>query len=311
LALDARAAQFTVANSKNANPTFEYDCEQGSLPINLYPANVYYADYTYMVGGIIYSEIPQESDWRPTYCNSGSMHFKYAINGVIDGMRIMGGWDAIRISPGATDLTIKNTWISDVRDDLVENDFFYSLTVEDILVDGTFQGISSDSQGDVTQPSSETVVIDGSVIRIREYLYKGMQRFGALFKYEDDVSPPSIIRNTVVAVDSDNGGTWSNFWDPTWALIKECSNNQFLWLSDSPMPSNVGTPPACFEFLKGAEARAAWARAKQNWIDCHPRVVRGAGDPVSDPSRCVANTFGGYSARPSKVPNPPRIDSVE
>lgn len=309
LVLDTRSAEFVVANSKNSNPTTDFDCEMGSLPVNRYPVKVYDPDLTWIVGGLINGEIPQASDWEPTYCNSAAVIFKDAAFSTVDGLRITSAWDAIRVDSTSPDLTVKNTWISNVRDDILENDFFLSVTFEDNLVDGTFQGISVHSGGDISTDSGETVYVYGSVIRIREYLYKGSQRYGALFKNETS-SPSSVIRNTVLAVDYDGGSTFSGYWERSWSKIKDCSNNLFLWLSDQPIPSSVSMPPSCFTVLTGAEARAEWVRARKNWIDCHPKVSRTPNDPVSNPEQCVANSFGGYSRHQATRPLPPELDPI-
>ena len=294
LAVDARNASFIVANSKNSNPTDDVDCDTGSQPVNRYPVKVYDPEMAWVVGGIINDDIPQESDWRPTYCNSAALIFKRAPYATVDGLRITGAWDAIRTSDNSPDLAVRNSWISNVRDDAVENDGFMPLVFEDNLVDGAFQGISVHSDGNISTQSTETVHVYGSVVRIREYLYKGRQQYGALFKNERS-SPTSIIEDTVVAVDYKGGSTWSSYWERSWSKIEDCSNNLFLWLSDQPIPSAVGAPPACFKVLTGAAARAEWDRAKQNWIDCHPELARMPTDPASNPAQCVANTFGGYS----------------
>lgn len=309
LALDARNADFTVSNSRNSNPTSSADCDVGTSPVNPYPLNVYDADFTAVVGGIIYSDVPQESDWEPTYCNSAAVHFKYASNGIVDGIRITGAWDAIRMESGSPELTVRNSWISDVRDDILENDHFYSAVFEDNLVDGAFQGISVHSGGSIGDSSSEVVVLSGNVIKIREYLYKGGQQFGALFKAESE-APSKEIHDTVVAVEFNGGSTWSHYWDESWSKINSCSNNLFLWLSDAAIPSAVGSPPSCFTVVRGQEARDLWQQAKENWINCHPLVARAAGDPQSETAQCIADTFGGYSDRPFVAPMPPVLHSA-
>lgn len=312
LALDTRNTDFVVANSKNSNPTTDFDCDMGSLPTNRYPVKVYNPDLTWIVGGIINGEVPQESDWKPTYCNSAAVIFKDAASSTVDGLRITSAWDALRAGPGSPDLTVKNNWISNVRDDVLENDFFLPVTFEDNLVDGAFQGISVHSGGDISTNSGVTVYVYGNVIRIREYLYKGSQRFGALFKNETS-SPTSVIRNTVVAVDYNGGSTFSGYWERSWSKIEDCSNNLFLWLSDQPISSSVPLPPSCFRVLTGEDARAEWDRAKKNWIDCHPRVSRAPTDPVSNPEQCVANSFGGYSQQEAQVtrPLPPTLHALD
>ncbi len=310
LALDTRNAEFIVANSKNPNPTDDFDCEMGALPINRYPFKVYDPDLTWIVGGIINGEVPQESDWKPTYCNSAAVIFKRAASSTVDGLRITSAWDALRADSSSPDLTVRNNWISNVRDDVVENDYFLSVTFEDNLVDGAFQGISVHSGGDILTDTGETVYVYGNVIRIREYLYKGSQQYGALFKNEAS-SPASIIRNTVVAVDYNGGSTWSKYWERSWSKIEDCSNNLFLWLSDQPISSSVPLPPPCFKVLTGEEARAEWVRSKKNWIDCHPKVSRMPTDPVSNPEQCVANSFGGYSRHKDTRPSPPMLRPPE
>ena len=221
---------------------------------------MYDPDLTSIVGGIFYGEVPQESDWKPTYCNSAAIILKDAPNATVDGVRITSAWDGIREANGSPNLIIKNSWLSNVRDDAVENDDFLPLVFEDNLVDGAFQGISIHSGGDITTQSNETIYLYGNVIRIRE-----------------------------------GGSTWGSSWERTWGKVEACSNNLLLWFSDQPISGSVATPPACFTVLKGAEARAAWARAKQNWIDCHPHAARTPEDPQSNPAQCVANTFGGFS----------------
>ena len=307
-ALDLRSAEFQVANSANENPTSSFDCNQGSDPVNPYPLNVYNADYTAVVGGLIHGEIPQESDWESTYCNSAAVHFKYAPGGIVDGVRITSAWDAVRMSVDSPNLIVRNSWISNVRDDVLENDNSFSTLFEDNLVDGTFQGISVHSGGDILVMPLETVVVSGSVIRIREYLYKGNQQFGALFKNENS-SPASRIYDTVIAVDYQGGRTWKGYWEKSWSKIEDCANNLFLWLSDSPIPDSIPSPPSCFTVLKGYDARTAWAQAKKNWVDCHPRVARAAGDPISSPEECRPDTFGGYSKSASSRPLPPVLRS--
>lgn len=303
LALDTRQAVFNVANSKNSNPTYDFDCSEGTLPVNMYPLNVYSADLTAIVGGYINSLVPLQSDWEPTYhgslasCNSAAIHYKYASGGTVDGVRITGAWDAVRMAVDSPNLVLKNSWISDVRDDILENDYLYSAVVKDTLVDGTFQGISLRStDSSAPDASSKVVTISGAVIRIQNYLYKGNQYFGALFK-GSTVAPSNKIHNSVIAVSAAPGSaTWNSYWSLTWSKTIECSNNVFLWMSDAPIPSALTLPPSsCFKIYKGQEAINIWNNAKTNWINCHPKVLRKATDPVSDVSQCQAGTYGGYT----------------
>ena len=298
LTLDMRASQFIVANSKNENPTTSYDCTQGSLPINTYPATVNNSDFTTFVGGLFNGDqIPQQSDWRPSYCNSAALSFRNAPSGVADGIRITGAWDAVRQAEGSKDLLFKNSWVSNVRDDVVENDFLNNLTVRDVLMDGVFQGVSIrvSSSNTVADSSMNTIVISGSVIKLKPYLIEGSVAFGALFKTSLTGVPKNKVYNTVVAIEPENAVVLSSKnWPYGWRDMIDCKNNVLLWMSDRAIPSELGTIPACFTVVKGQAAKDMYARAKTNWINCHPKLARGADDPESDVSQCRTNEYGGF-----------------
>lgn len=294
--LDGRQTSFIVANSKNSHPTANKDCTRGSDPVNPYPLSVSDAGNIAITGGVFLGRVPQASDWRYTYCNSAAVHVRRSPNVVVDGIRIAGAWDGIRASVGSPDLLLKNSWISDVRDDAVENDYLYSASVEDTLIDGSFQGISVKASGaGVRYGTHATLALSGVLLRLREYPYRGQSWFGALTK--NGAMPPAIqISNSVVAIDYRGGATWPDYWSRSWSKVVRSRNNIFLWLSDQPIPATFPLPPKAsgFTVLSGDQARKLWARAKQNWIDCHPAIARMPSDPASNVRRCDRSYWGGY-----------------
>ena len=298
--LDMRLSKFVVANSKNSNPTYAYDCTQGSLPIQTYPMIIDNMDFTSIVGGMFNGDlIPQKSDWRPSYCNSAVVSFRNTPSGIADGIRITGGWDGIRQAEGSSDLLITNTWMTNVRDDGVENDFLNNLTLRDVLLDGLFQGISTrpSSTNTVGDSSAHTITISGAVIRLQPYLIEGKYGYGALFKTRVSGAPKSHVYNTVFAVEPEDGVLLSTTnWPQGWKDMSDCKGNVFLWMSDRAMPSSsdMGTIPSCFTVVKGQAARDMYNKAKTNWINCHPKVARGTSDPSSDINQCRANEYGGF-----------------
>jgi hypothetical protein len=295
-ALDARHATFTIANSRNPAPTAASDCNQGTEPVNRYPLVVEQQDGTAVVGGLFLSRVPQAWEWRATYCNSAAITFQEAPNGIVDGVRITGAWDAIRAGRGSPNLTVANSWISNVRDDSVEDDFLQPATIRDVLIDGAFQGISVKPRKDspTEDASDRSIILSGVLLRLREYAYKDGRRFGALLK-SDSRAPRAQVTNSIVAVAYEGGDTYPQFWTTSWAKLSLSSNNLFLWLSDAPIPATMPLPPASFRVLRGQAARDAWARAERNWIDCHPKLARLATDPRSAPGACVADTWGGFT----------------
>lgn len=296
VAIDARRAIFEISNSRNPDPTEARTCDQGQQEVNRYPLVIEQQDRTAVVGGLFLSRVPQMSEWRATYCNSAAITFQGAPHGIIDGVRITGAWDAIRIGRDSPDLLVVNSWISNARDDAIENDFLQPATIRDTLIDGAFQGISvkppKSSSGRAANGSA--ISLSGVVLRLREYPYKGEQRFGALLK-SDAGAPASRVVNSVIAVDYAGGRSYPGYWTTTWSKLTDSSNNLFLWLSDAPIPDVVSPPLASFRVLKGEAARQAWARAKSNWINCHPRLARVPSDPRSNFAACVPGTWGAYT----------------
>lgn len=292
--IDARSAIFTVANSRNSAPGPGSTCKQGALPTNPYPVTIEGAAGVKLTGGLFKSHVPQNSDWAASYCNSAAVLFKEAPDGIVDEVRISGAWDAVRASSGSTGLTLRNSWISDVRDDFFENDYLYPARIDDTLVDGAFQGISikPGSRSTIADASQNVVHITGLLLRIREYSYKGQMRFGALSK-NDTRSPRMNIRHSIVAVDYRGGKTFRDYWVRSWAKLAGASDNAFLWLSDAPIPADFPMPPEGFKLFKGHAAREIWQAAKTNWINCHPGISRLASDARSIAARCHAMRWGG------------------
>ena len=321
--LDATESNFLVDNNDESVEPNEQrsntgaiglgNCEDGSQLTNTYPFIVRDSGVT-VLGGIFHGYfpksaphvgIPQSSTWAFSYCNSATITFKNAERGYVDGARITSSWDAVR--PGAH-FVVENSWFSRVRDDTLENDSNAAGIFQDNLVDNAFQGISS-KDGDVNG-SSQTVQVLGNVIKLRSYAYKVIdgeaeQYFGALFKY-DDKAPSTVVKDTVIAVEPDAlraGGSTNTFydqWDQGWDSISSCGNNIFLWLSEDDSYRAVQDRvtrdmPGCFKVETGAKAKDIWNQAQQNWVDCHPRVGRAKGDPLSNFSRCRAKDWGGYS----------------
>ena len=296
--VDARSAVFNVANSRNSAPAPGSTCKQGVLPTNPYPVTIRDAPSVTLLGGLFRSQVPRNADWTASYCNSAAILFKQSPDGVVDGVRIGGAWDAVRAGSGSTGLILRNSWISNVRDDLLENDHLYPASIHDTLVDEAFQGLSvkpgSDSK--TTDASGTIVDVSGLLLRLSEFPYKGEMRFGALVK-NDERSPRLSIRNSVVAVDFRGGKTFANYWTRGWAKLAQSSNNVFLWLSDAPIPAGFPMPPSSFKVIKGQAARDTWQAARTNWINCHPNVARQELDPRPIAAQCRRGSWGGHGHR--------------
>lgn len=290
--IDARNADFRVANSKNTSPSEVFDCEAGPLPVNLYPLRIYGSSAAAVLGGRFDGEVPQLSDWVYTYCNSAAVGLWDSPHAVVEGIRARRIWDGIRFAGDSRLFRVERVWLSQVRDDCVENDFLLGGMIKDSLLDGCFSAISMRSPDEAAEGSASAILtLAGVLMRLQPYLYRGETRQGFPLK-ANDASPEVVIYGSVIAM-SDADMISPSSLSAAWGKIADCSDNLFLWTSDQPWPDQLAMPPSCFRILRGEEARSMWRSVRRNWIDCHITTARFADDTAPDPSRCDRSAYGG------------------
>lgn len=271
--VDARNASFTVANSRNSDPSAMMGCDEGTLPVNRYPVVIRNCPGVHFLGGRFDGQVPLTSDWRDTYCNSAALLVRDGTaNATIEGVRVRRCWDGIRLAERADGFHLKGCWLSEVRDDAVENDYLLSGTVEDCLFDGCFSGISVDPASNERDGTGETVRIDRTLIRMHAFLSKGEITHQAPIKAVDQ-SPRLRITGSVFALTSANMRGLRRL-ERTWGLTVESRDNALLWLSDEPIPFKFPLPPSGFKVLTGADARGYWNKAYRQWVAAHRDVAR-------------------------------------
>jgi hypothetical protein len=113
-------------------------------------------------------------------------------------------------------------------------------------------------------------LIDGNLIRLQTYEYNGDTFHHRAFMKTGDVAdlPQLTFRNNVIAITDVNHGSYSSLQE-TWAVTVHSSNNYYLNLSDTPLPSNYPMPPAGWTVLQGQAARDYWAFSRDTWIANH------------------------------------------
>jgi hypothetical protein len=275
--IDARNAFFTVANSRNSDPSAMMGCDEGALPVNRYPVVIRNCPGVRFIGGRFDGQVPLTSDWRDTYCNSAALLVRDGTtNATIEGVRVRRCWDAIRIGEGADGFRLKGCWLSETRDDAVENDYLLSGTIEDCLFDECFSGISVDPAKNARDGTQQIVRIDGSLIHMHAYLAKGEITHQAPIKAVDQ-SPRLRITGSVFALAAANMRGFHRL-ERTWRLTIESRDNVLLWLPDEPIPPALPMPPSGFRLLTGARARGYWDKARLQWISAHRDVARFSDD---------------------------------
>ena len=271
--IDARNASFTVANSRNSAPNAFIGCDMGWQPINRYPLVIRNCPGVHFIGGRFDGQVPLTTDWRHTYCNSAAMLVRDGTShATIEGVRARRCWDGVRFIDHVNDFRLRGSWLSEIRDDAVENDYLASGVVEDCLFDGCFSGISLDPGSREGDGRQETVTIDRSLIRMGAYLAKGEITHQAPVKAAD-VSPRLKITETIFALTAANMRGFRRL-ERTWARMIESRDNALLWLPDEPIPAELPLPRAGFALHTGADARECWDKARRQWITSHPDVPR-------------------------------------
>ncbi|CDX14014.1 conserved exported hypothetical protein [Mesorhizobium sp. ORS 3324] len=272
--VDARNASFKVANSRNSDPGVTMGCDEGTLPVNRYPVVLRDCPGVRFIGGRFNGEVPQTSAWEDTYCNSAALLVRGgSTDATIEGIRARRCWDAIRFAEEAAGFRLKGCWLSEIRDDAVENDYLLSGTIEDCLFDGCFSGVSVDpAKNKERDGTKELVHIDRTLIHMHPYLSKGEITHQAPVKATDR-SPRLRITGSVFALAAPNMRGFRRL-ERTWRLAIESRDNMLLWLPDEPIPYAFPMPPSGFKVLKGLHARQYWDNVHSQWIEAHRDVAR-------------------------------------
>lgn len=187
--IDARTATFRVANSANPLPTAEVNCEIGDLPVNRYPLQIRESPAVTLRGGLFSGEVPLELQWKDTYCNSAGVLLRDSIDGIFEALRLRRVWDAIRITEGTNGFQLRGSWISEARDDCIENDYMNGGLIEDSLFDGCFSGLSMRApEGEVREAQGGPFVLRGVLMRMQAYPYKDEVREGPPLKLDENLA---------------------------------------------------------------------------------------------------------------------------
>jgi Ca2+-binding RTX toxin-like protein len=234
---------------------------------NLYPFQVVDNDPNVrIIGGTINGTVSQTMDWRDAYINSAAVRVEDTTQATIEDWRISKAWDAIRISGTSKGFTIEDAWLSGIRDDAVENDQKNGGTIRDSLFDGVFAGISTDGSG---SGAGSTITLDGVLMRMETYNYKGKMTHQSPFKADVGGGNPSYrITDSIIAIEQvRHDGT--NRMEVAFDKMTQVTNSYYLNLSDTKLPSSYPDIPKGFTVLQGKAARDFWAKSKADWIDDH------------------------------------------
>lgn len=237
-------------------------------------------------GGTILGQLSQTEDWAELYKagNSTATYAKDAPNVRFDHWRIDRPWDGMRVSHNCDGFLIADCWISNGRDDGIENDKLNRGTVKDCLLDGVFAGISFDPSTGNEYPgiAEKTVTLDGVLMRLKAFLKDGELRHTSPLKMDMRHPMPKLrIVNSVIAIERPDHGGQDRLARAWTFLTPDSAGNVFLNLSDDPLPSGYPLPPAGWLVMHGPVARAYWQDVRDEWVAGHADMAL-PGDEVPD-----------------------------
>jgi hypothetical protein len=260
-AIDATGATWIVANTGSTTNLYPFLVDNGKTGIDIY-------------GATIDGTVSMTAEWLSIYNNSAAFMVRDTLQADVYDLRISDAWDAIRVAGDSDGFEVSNVWVSDVRDDAFENDNPVSGSIDNSLFDGVFSGISLGHKN-MSDATDELLEIDGVLMRMESYLFKGQMTHQSPFKMESK-SPNLSITDTVIAIDNVNHIGQQRL-QKAWDKTIESSGNVFLNLSDSPLPSSYPMPPAGWTVLQGQAARDYWDTARADWIANHDGTTESTG----------------------------------
>ena len=238
-------------------------------------------------GGLIEGTQSKDLQWRQVKLSQGMAITINSQHGVVDGVRIHNHQDAF-VPLISQRFELRNSWITNNRDDAVENDGFASGVIEDNLIDATFVFLSMRNTGPIDPPvaagPSGLVEITNNIVRMGPRSNSGeLLPYWKLFKFGDQHAPSLSIHRNFFAFPA---GKRAEI-DPSPAKIVSCSDNLVLYEGNQKPKVPLAS---CFDFTHDV---SLYERAVQNWINCHPEVMRLPSDVEPSSAACDQNFWGG------------------
>ncbi len=243
---------------------------------------------------------PPSSD----YCNSASLVAgpSPANTWIVEGVRIHSAWDGVRMEradcddvPGLCRSTLRDSWISDVADDCIENDALTTMTVENVLCDRVFAAVSATGLGPTGADQSNTGYQTFRRFYSRQIgreMKDGTYRHIAPFKFYTRAGQwrcqDCVFAFDYAAIQGEKyGSTWRSMWDKLKSTAPEdCRDVVLLYLGGDELPESWPDPRrspwnygSCMTVKTGAEAQQHWDMVRTRFIAEHADIMRAPGDP--------------------------------
>jgi hypothetical protein len=242
-------------------------------------------------GGVIVGTQPLDATWSETKRDGGG--YAISINGqgaVVEAVRIHNHHDGF-VPYRSDGFVLRDSWMSYIRDDCIENDGHAEGTVRGNLFDGCYvfySGTNGAPNSPVGAGAEGTLLIEGNLIKMqnmpgpyarRKPLGDRSERgYGEFIKTRgrDDRVPMLVLRDNVLAFEEPAGNRkLDTRFNGAHVRIVDCANNTILWLGSGSFPGSLPNDREdCFTVIAGSEAQERWHSLRRQWIDAHPDMPR-------------------------------------
>jgi hypothetical protein len=225
---------------------------------------------TCVIGGTVRGQQSRNHTWQVVKrtLDGDGLNFK-SYGGIIDGVRIDNVEDGIATiggDPGG--IAIRNTYMTYVRDDCLENDGVVALVVQDSLLDGCYMGLSERPSGDPPPaPANERTVLSRVLLRIQPMPYDKAEATcgrdglgtGGFFKWSA-LANKLVVKDTILLAErvAARCRTPMNFPPGIY------QNVTLIWLGPGDYPGKL--PP---QGVTVTRDRTVWDRARADWLARH------------------------------------------
>lgn len=254
-------------------------------------------------GGVIKGLIDLSLDWRYVHDQINGFGYRTFGTGLqsLDGVRVFNvedGWKP-RECPTTADqcstfanagahMLMKNTYMSGMRDDAIENDDFLPGDIQDSLFDGMYTFLSEQLQstsGEGVGPNEDPYIRLTNVY-VRMYNTNPPNNGSYVwFKWKGSTSHHMLkITDSVFAMTSapntDPGSGWGSLAIPSGT--QWIGTNYILWLGSG---TYGGPKPAGVTYLEGQAAIDKWGNVRNTWLTSHGYDAIPVNDlnPMDDP----------------------------
>ena len=242
-------------------------------------------------GGTILNTNPRGISWRQSKdVNSAGILAKEGYP-VIEGVRLDNVHDGIRPwhrssdGVGLSGFEIRNSWLSYVRDDCIENDSRASGVVENNLFDGCYVFLSAKGAETTLTAPDRRLIVRGNLIRLQKmpgpygHSDTNISGHGSLFKFDAE-SPQLFLEDNIILIE---GLPVTQFGPTNWRknaaanlslhadTSGSCKNNTIIWLGGGPFPGHKNLDPDCAQVTTNLEI---WNEAVAEWKARHLHLAR-------------------------------------